>query len=164
MVLLNPEIMTLPSFKPPALSLSIMGLNCSTVHGIGPPPISTYSTPSCFTARMARSLRSRPFTGAPILGVLGPSLGMPGPRFQVFSAAVDDSGTSAATEPAATPLMIFLREREELIFAPYEKLSGSNSLLVLTRLGHQLIKLAARHLQLVGVRIDPLREGCIFLC
>src|SRR6478672_6878264 len=115
MVLGNPEIITLPSFKPPALSLSIMGRNCSTVHGIGPPPISTYSTPSCLTARMARSLRSRPFTGAPILGVLGPSFGMPGPRFQVFSAALDDSRANAPSEPAATPFIKLLRETKDLI-------------------------------------------------
>src|SRR3954471_5856541 len=117
-VLLNPEIITLPRVRPPALSLSIMGRNCSAVHGIGPPPISTYSTPSCLTARMAPSLRSRPFTGAPILGVLGPSLGIPGPRFQVFSAPVDGCEASAATEPAATPSIKLLRERKELICAP----------------------------------------------
>src|SRR3954452_23135022 len=118
MVLLNPEIITFPSVRPPALSLSIMGRNCSAVHGIGPPPISTYSTPSCLTARMAPSLRSRPFTGAPILGVLGPSLGIPGPRFQLLSAATDEYGASAATEPTATSLIKLRREREELICAP----------------------------------------------
>src|SRR3954470_9477157 len=95
-----------------------MGRNCSAVHGIGPPPISTYSTPSCLTARMALSLRSRPFTGAPILGVRGPSLGIPGPRFQVFSAATDKPGATAATEPAATCFIKLRREREELICAP----------------------------------------------
>src|SRR4051812_2846146 len=118
MVLVNPEIIMFPSFNPPALSLSIMGLSCSTVQGIGPPPISTYSTPNCLIARMAWSLRSRPFTGAPILGVLGPSLGMPGPRFHVFSAALDDFGASATTEPAAMPLVKLRRERIDLIGAP----------------------------------------------
>src|SRR3954449_9484196 len=118
MVLGNPAIITLPRIRPPAFSLSIMGRNCSAVHGIGPPPISTYSTPSCLTARMAPSLRSRPFTGAPILGVLGPSLGIPGPRFQVFSAATDKLGATAATEQTATCFIKLRREREELICAP----------------------------------------------
>src|SRR3954454_16387827 len=131
MVLLNPEIITFPSVRPPALSLSTMGPNCSAVHGIGPPPINTYSTPSCLTARMAPSLRSRPFTGAPIFGVLGPSFGIPGPRFQVFSAATDDSGASAAAaEAAATPLIKLRRETEELILAPskiYYLESGDNN-------------------------------------
>src|SRR6476646_5232832 len=108
----------LPSFKPPALSVSTMGRNCSVVQGIGPPPVNTYSTPSCLTARMARSLRSRPFTGAPIFGVLGPSLGMPGPRFQPLSAAADEDEASAAADPAATPLIKLRREREELTCTP----------------------------------------------
>src|SRR4051794_21676369 len=150
MVLLNPEIITFPSVRPPALSLSIMGRNCSAVHGIGPPPMSTYSTPNCLTARMAPSLRSRPFTGAPILGVLGPSLGIPGPRFQVFSAATDKPGaTAAATDPAAACLSKLRREREELICAPsnansWDRATATgdvpvHSLLVFMRLCNKLI-------------------------
>src|SRR5436853_7620123 len=68
---------------------------------------------------MAPSLRSRPFTGAPILGVLGPSLGIPGPRFQVFSAATDKpEATAATTDPDAACLSKLRREREELICVP----------------------------------------------
>src|SRR3954454_16670941 len=121
----NAAIITFPSFRPPALSLSIIGRNCSAVHGIGPPPIRTYSTPSCLTARMAPSLRSRPLTGAPILGVLGPSLGIPGPRFRVFSAAIGKCEASPVTEPAATPLIKLRREGEELMRAPLDLCSES---------------------------------------
>src|SRR2546422_8049578 len=57
MALGNPEIIMLPRVRPPYLRRSMMDWIWLSFHGIGGPPIRTWSTPNCFTRRMPASSR-----------------------------------------------------------------------------------------------------------
>src|ERR1700761_5324570 len=120
MQLLNPAIIMLPAFRPPVLSLSTMACKSASCQGIFGPPIKTLSTPSCLICRIDSVVMSRPSTGAQILGVLGPSCGIPGPCGPLYSVASSAAahGSTAAADNAAVeqrPFIRLLREKSKLI-------------------------------------------------
>src|ERR1700733_7959761 len=101
----------LPAFRPPVLSLSTMACKSASCQGIFGPPIKTLSTPSCLICRIDSTVMSRPSTGAQILGVLGPSCGIPGPCGPLYSGALSAAadGSTAAADKAAVEQMSFMR-------------------------------------------------------
>src|ERR1700722_10552041 len=101
----------LPAFRPPVLSLSTMACKSASCHGIFGPPIKTLSTPSCLIRRIDSVVISRPSMGAQILGVLGPSCGIPGPCGPLYSEAVSAAaeGSAVAADKAAVEQRLFIR-------------------------------------------------------
>src|ERR1700677_4926536 len=123
MQLLKPAIIMLPTVKPPVLSLSTVACRSASCQGILGPPMSTLFTPICLTCRIASSVISRPPIGAQILGVLGPSWGIPGPCGPLYSvpsaaAAGNTAAAGKAADSAAVEQIPFIRallENSELI-------------------------------------------------
>src|SRR3984885_6339536 len=123
MQLLKPAIIMLPTVRPPVLSLSTVACRSASCQGILGPPMSTLFTPICLTLRIASSVISRPPTGAQILGVFGPSWGIPGPCGPLYSvpsaaAAGNTAAAGNAADSAAVEQMPFIRallEKSELM-------------------------------------------------
>src|ERR1700733_5518091 len=123
MQLLKPAIIMLPTVSPPVLSLSTVACRSASCQGILGPPMSTLFTPICLTIRIDSSVISLPLTGAHILGVLGPSWGIPGPCGPLYSvplaaAAGNAVAAGKAADSAAVeqiPFISALLEKSELI-------------------------------------------------
>ena len=113
----------LPTVKPPVLSLSTTPCRSASSHGIFGPPINTLLTPICLTIRMASSVIARILSGAQILGVFGPSWGIPGPCGPLYSvpsaaAAGNTAAAGNAADSAAVEQIPFIRallEKSELM-------------------------------------------------
>src|ERR1700760_1219418 len=117
----------LPTTRPPVLSLSTTPCSSDSCQGILGPPIKTLLTPICLTCRMDSSVIAWTLSGAQILGVFGPSCGIPGPcgpLYSVPSAAA--AGNTAAAGSAADSAAV---EQIPLIKALLEKLEFMGSLL-----------------------------------
>src|ERR1051326_576723 len=105
----------LPRVSPPDLILSMMERIWLSSHGIFGPPISTWSTPSCFTRRMPPE-SGRPAERLParlsrqILGVSPASAR--GPGICAPGAACADNA------PAPMARMIFLRDKSDRMKPP----------------------------------------------
>src|ERR1700733_3970713 len=123
MQLLNPAIIMLPTTNPPVLSLSTTPCRSASSQGIFGPPINTLLTPICLTIRMLSLVISRRLSGAQILGVFGPSWGIPGPCGPLYSvpsaaAAGNTAAAGNAADSAAVEQMPFIRallEKSELM-------------------------------------------------
>src|ERR1700692_1985404 len=113
----------LPTARPPVLSLSTMPCNSDSSQGIFGPPINTLLTPICLTCRMDSSVIARTPSGAQILGVFGPSWGIPGPCGPLYSvpsaaAAGNTAAAGKAADSAAVEQIPFIRvllEKSELM-------------------------------------------------
>src|SRR5271156_3301169 len=119
----NPEIIMLPTVRPPLLSLSTVACRSVSCQGICGPPISTLLTPSCLTLRICSSLIGPP-SGAQSLGVLGPSCGIPGPCGPLYSPSAAAAGNTAAADNAAVEQIPFISVRLEksvVILSPLDR-------------------------------------------
>src|ERR1700734_1358810 len=111
----KPAIIMFSTVRPPALSLSTVACRSASCQGILGPPMSTLFTPICLTIRIDSSVISLPLTGAHILGVLGPSWGIPGPCGPLYSvplaaaAAGKTAAAGNAAERAAVEQIPFIR-------------------------------------------------------
>src|SRR6201996_5306796 len=108
----------LPTTRPPVLSLSTTACRSASCQGIFGPPIKTLLTPICFTCRIASSVIAWTLSGAQILGVLGPSCGIPGPCGPLYSvpfaaAAGNTAAAGNAADSAAVEQIPFIRDRLE---------------------------------------------------
>src|SRR5580704_4363883 len=113
----------LPTTRPPVFSLSTTPCISDSSQGIFGPPIKTLLTPICLTCRMDSSVIAWTLSGAQILGVVGPSCGIPGPCGPLYSvpsaaAAGNTAAAGSAADSAAVEQIPFIRvllEKSELM-------------------------------------------------
>ena len=107
----KPEIIMLQSVRPPALKRSMRARISASSQGIFGPPVSTWSTPICFTRRMPASstVAQKP---RQIFGVSLPSAGIRENAGRVCADALRADDTRAAVPMACSS---FRREMRELM-------------------------------------------------